>query len=339
MENYTSLIKTTPVNVKMVGNNGSMLQELYTTLTQYEFSDYINYIVPQDGLSLYEFQQSPISSEYYMDTKYSFDEDGVKDDMLFELFGNFSNDDTITVRANMISEVKSYQEWYECASFIRNIMKSTLIESWLNIMKYKEIKGDEISLHAQARIYQCHVVVYIKTRPWTMVKLDDKVTESRLTDICDVHLLYMGKDIFIELKRKPNQLTNNAMVSTSAMSQDITIVSKPVTCTVSKGSNIEVQDTSGAIPDDQLTDTLGTNTLDSGITVLTYGPIVFPTARQILPLHPHLSDSDSDNETSDDYVSTDTVETPKTDDEPPNQKGKSPHPISSTKNVPLQLKN
>ena len=181
-------------------------------------------------MSLCEFQQSPLSSEYYVDTKYSFDEDSVRDDMLFELFSNFSNDDTITVRVNMISEVKSYQEWYERALFIMNIMKSRSIESWLNIMKYEGIKGDEISLHALARIYQRHVVVYMKARPWTTVKLDDKVTESRLIDICDVHLLYMGKDIFIELKRKPNRPTNNAMVSTSAMSRDTTIVSKPGTC-------------------------------------------------------------------------------------------------------------
>ena len=73
--------------------------------------------------------------------------------MLFELFGKFSGDDTITVRANMIGEVKSYRLWYKRAAFILNIMKSDSMDSWLNIMKYEGFKGDEILLHTLAQIY------------------------------------------------------------------------------------------------------------------------------------------------------------------------------------------
>ena len=158
-------------------------------------------------MSLSEFQKSPLCDRYWVDTWHCFDKDGVKEDMLFELFGNFSDDNSITVRANMISEVKNNLEWYECATFILSIMKQSSMETWLNIMKYEGIKGDEISLHALSRIYQCHIVVYTKSQPWTMVKLNDNIMENMLCDICDIQLLYMGNSVFAELKQKPYSTT------------------------------------------------------------------------------------------------------------------------------------
>ena len=127
--------------------DGSILSELYTAISPVEYSDYINYILPRDGMSLSDFQCSELSKDYWVDTRCCFDQGVVNEDMLFQLFGKFLDDDTITVRANMISEVKTYLSWYERAAFILNIMKSDNMESWLNKMKYEGIKGDEISLH------------------------------------------------------------------------------------------------------------------------------------------------------------------------------------------------
>ena len=154
-------------------------------------------------MSLHKFQQSNLSNDYWIDTKYCFDQGCVNKEMLFEFFGSFSSDNTLMVCANMISEVKAYQDWYECTAFILNIMKSLSLDSWLNIMKYEGIKGDEISLHALAQIYQRHVMVHTKSKLWTTVKLDTNITEEKLHDICDVHLLYLGNDIYARLKKKP----------------------------------------------------------------------------------------------------------------------------------------
>ena len=197
--------------------DGSILSKLYTTISPIAYSDYINYIVPRDGMTLSDFQCSELSKDYWVDTRCCFDWGVVNEDMLFELFSKFSEDGTITVRANMISEVKSYKLWYEGAAFILNIMKSDSIDSWLNIMKYEGIKGDEISLHALARIYNWHIVVHTKGWPWTTVKLDDNITESRLPEVCDIHLLFMGNYIFTELKRKPYSVPNPQSIVTDPM--------------------------------------------------------------------------------------------------------------------------
>ena len=106
----------------------------------------------------------------------------------------------------MLAEVKQYRDWYESAAYIMNIMKSTDMDTWLNIMKYEGIKGDEISLHALARIYQRHVVIHTKSRPWTTIKLNETITESRLSEVCDIHLLYMGNHVYAELVPKAKDM-------------------------------------------------------------------------------------------------------------------------------------
>ena len=311
--------------------DGSMLQELYSAINPYEYSDYINLIIPRDSMSLSEFQNSLLRDRYWVDTHHCLDKDGVKEDMLFKLFGNFSDDNSITVRANMISEVKNHLEWYECAAFILNIMKQSSMETWLNIMKYEGIKGDEISIHALSRIYKRHVVVYTKSRPWTTVKLSDDITENMLSDICDIQLLYMGNSVFAELKQKPYSVTPARAFATDPLAQ-ISAMKRSANPAIPVPLNLSGKQTPStpscateSTPSTENTtksanitshlsepDTNSTNkAADTGM-VPTYGTPVFPTAIQILPLHPHFSDDDTD--TMEDQTTDESVNTSKTGD-------------------------
>ena len=240
--------------------DGSILSELYTAISPIAYSDYINYIVPRDGMSLSDFQCSKLSKDYWVNTRCCFDQGVVNEDMLFELFGRFSQDDTITVRANMIREVKSYKEWYKQVAFILNIMKSDSNDSWLNIMKYEGIKGDEISLHALARIYNQHIVVHTKGCLWTMVKLDENITKDRLSEVCDIHLLYMGSYVFAELKRKPYSTPNPRGIVTDPM-QQIQAMKKSINKDIPAPlnlSNISIRAASATVTSEQVS-TLSTN--------------------------------------------------------------------------------
>ena len=106
-------------------DDGSILMDLYAVINQHAYSDYINYITPGDGINLSEFQRTPLSEKYWVDTRICFDKDGVRDDMLFELFGLFSADEAIAVQATAISEVKNNYNWYDKATYIMNIIKET----------------------------------------------------------------------------------------------------------------------------------------------------------------------------------------------------------------------
>ena len=276
-------------------SSSSMLQELYSMISPHEYSDYINYIIPSDCVSLSDFQKRSLSDEYWVDTSICYDIDGVREDMLFELLGRFSQDDPTMVRANMLTEVKQYKEWYERAAYIMNVMKSTDLDTWLNIMKYEGIKGDEIALHALARVYQCHVVVYTKSRPWTTVKFTSKMTEEKLPKVCDIHLLYMGNHVFAELKRKEKRVAPiPATARTSIISTKPPMSEKSVAPTVgtimTKGTNKQSADMMSTNVSNTDEPKLDMNVQYVPIEIPVYGMPVFPTAKEIIPLYPNFDE-------------------------------------------------
>ena len=73
------------------------------------------------------------------------------------------------------------------------------------------------------------------------------------------------------------------------------------TATITKGTNIDQTESTTSSTNTSLStaSTKSANVQDtlisSTITIPTYGPPVFPTAIQILPLEPHFSDEDSSN--------------------------------------------
>ena len=72
-------------------------------------------------------------------------------------------------------------------------------------------------MHALAQIYNRHIVVHSKGHLWTTVKLDENITEDRLLEVCEIHLLYMGSYVFTELKRKPYSTPNPCGIVTDPM--------------------------------------------------------------------------------------------------------------------------
>ena len=173
-----------------------------------------------------------------------------------------------------------------------------------------------------------------------MVKLNDKMTESHLPEVCNVHLLYMGNYVFAELKRKPYSKPNpRSMVADpalqiQAMKKSVNTENpdplnlsgnvQTITSTISMSNSAAMISTNN--PQESCTistnmlasssNTLGTNTgetdKESGhmysidtSTVPSYGQPVFPTVKQILPLHPHLS---ADEEGSSNSSTTPTNE-------------------------------
>ena len=278
-------------------NAGSILSDLNAAIKQHKYSDYINYITPGDGLNIGDFHKSLLADRYWVDTRICFDKDGVCDDMLFELFGSYSADDSITVRATTIAEVKDNYDWYDKASYILNIIKGTDLDSWLNIMKYEGIHGDEITIHALSRIYQRHVVVYSKNRPWTTIKPDGTLNKENLWEMCDVHLLYLGQHVYAELKRKPfSEITHRKLV-TDPQAQLAAIKSQQSETTAGEPVDLSNTPAKPSHASEDITKctntspTIPTHDIDV-IKNVDYGQPVFPTARQVLPLHSGFTDDD-----------------------------------------------
>ena len=52
-------------------------------------------------------------------------------------------------------------------------------------------------------MYGKHTVIYNKARPWTTLDPPYHMTETELHDNCQIHLVYVGKDSYGTLRRKP----------------------------------------------------------------------------------------------------------------------------------------
>ena len=71
-------------------------------------------------------------------------------------------------------------------------------------MKAKpDTAADELAIFTLSKMYGKHTVIYNKARLWTTLDPPYPMTETELHDNCQIHLVYVGKDSYGILHRKP----------------------------------------------------------------------------------------------------------------------------------------
>ena len=73
----------------------------------------------------------------------------------------------------------------------------------MNVMARPDTAADELAIFALSKMYGKHTVIYNKARPWTTLDPPYPMTETELHDNCQIHLVYVGKDSYGILRRKP----------------------------------------------------------------------------------------------------------------------------------------
>ena len=73
----------------------------------------------------------------------------------------------------------------------------------MNVMSKPDTAADELAIFALSKMYGKHTVIYNKARPWTTLDPPYPMTETELHDNCQIHLVYIGKDSYSILCRKP----------------------------------------------------------------------------------------------------------------------------------------
>ena len=81
-------------------------------------------------------------------------------------------------------------------------LKCNNIDMWIKSMKNQSTFGDKLMLFALARTFQRHVVVYGRNRCWCTIGTDEPINGDRLLEVCQVHLVYIGENMYGELRRK-----------------------------------------------------------------------------------------------------------------------------------------
>ena len=110
-------------------------------------------------------------------------------------------------------------------------------------MKNQSTFGDELMLFALARTFQRHVVVYSRNRCWCTIGTDEPINGDRLLEVCQVHLVYIGENMYGELRRKPFATKRPPFVSAAPVydtSEEDTTSSKSAALNLTQSAIINI---------------------------------------------------------------------------------------------------
>ena len=92
---------------------------------------------------------------------------------------------------------------------------NTTLCAWLNTMTDEHTPGDELTLYALARMYHCHVYVYMQMFWWTTLLYTLPIMEKELMMQCDIVLIYICDGVFGELESIRSPVSKSTMTVTS----------------------------------------------------------------------------------------------------------------------------
>ena len=81
-------------------------------------------------------------------------------------------------------------------------LRSTNLDSWISDMENPLQACDELFLFMFSRLHLHHTVVYTKTHPWLTICTCESISDDQLYAENDLHLVYLGQDVYGELKEK-----------------------------------------------------------------------------------------------------------------------------------------
>ena len=103
----------------------------------------------------------------------------------------------------MLAVIRLDLNYYKIAGHVILGFKNINIDQWMNVMSKPDTAADELAIFALSKMYSKHTVIYNKARPWTTLDPPYPMTETELHDNCQIHLVYVGKDSYDILRRKP----------------------------------------------------------------------------------------------------------------------------------------
>ena len=183
--------------------DGSIAMELYNALKTFPFRRMVSFIRKSSSITSKEYNDSEQSKEYWLDTRNCKHSRKVNKQCVFEMFGTFSNENATDVRAGMLTVIRLDLNYYKIAGHIILGFKDVNIDQWMNVMAKPDTAADELAIFALSKMYRKHTVIYNKARPWTTLDPPYPMTETELHDNCQIYLVYVGKDSYGILRRKP----------------------------------------------------------------------------------------------------------------------------------------
>ena len=191
-----------------VSTSTSMAGELLTSILPRPYTGIVPYLSPSSFLTVKDFENSSLASNSWLDLPTGdMHKKGRKccdPDVVFRVFGDFSDHEPSEVRAAMLSYISEDFNYFQDVSWLNLNMHKKKLSQWMDDMRDQNTPADELATFALSRLYKRHSVIYTKNRTWCTIGTSKPLSEMHVYLSCDVRLVQMGPRNFVSLIKKPS---------------------------------------------------------------------------------------------------------------------------------------
>ena len=184
-----------------------MAGELLTSILPRPYTGIVSYLSPSSFLTVKDFENSSLASNNWLDLptgdKHKKGRKRCDPDVVFRVFGDFSDHEPSEVRAAMLSYISEDFNYFRDVSWLNLNMHKKKLSQWMDDMRDQNTPADELATFALSRLYKRHSVIYTKNRTWCTIGTSKPLSEMDVYLSCDVRLVQMGPRNFVSLIKKP----------------------------------------------------------------------------------------------------------------------------------------
>ena len=179
----------------------SITRELFELTRSREYVTYIPSINSRDRTGIAAFNEMNFAEDYDIDTSFLYPKGRRMNTYhVYEQFGRLAGMDGTEVKKCMLHEVESQKKYYQArGNVVLSLMQMT-IEDWIAMHRHKRARADELCIFALSVLFNRHTVIFTSTRPWCTMDPHGHEHHRNFLSICDIHLLNLGDNMFINLK-------------------------------------------------------------------------------------------------------------------------------------------
>ena len=170
-------------------------------LSLYNYTGNIIHLSVKDVFLQKLYALTELNDNYWMDTRRCYQNRRKNSNQIFKLFAGLNNEDPSFLWKDMITRITEEKSLYSSIGSTHLKKLKLSIDEWLRLMSSDSVFADELMIFALSRTYQHHTVIFTHNMCWTTIGTDEPIKGHRLLEICQVHLIYIGIHMLVELKR------------------------------------------------------------------------------------------------------------------------------------------
>ena len=133
---------------------------------------------------------------------------------MYDLFSSYlPHGDSGKTRIDMLDFVTDNKACYlmDCHTVLK--MHELNLDSWAQRVVCFDNGADELAIYALSDLVQVHTTILTQTKPWTTLHPDLPLQDTfQMLEICDIKLVYLGKDQYGILRKRPSSCVNPILV-------------------------------------------------------------------------------------------------------------------------------